>query len=75
MYFVIATMNKDDGVFKSLGNIVENARVFYLIRAEPLYNNPSLEYFLPPLPTFDKGKEDNHVYFSVKESKDVTGRA
>ena len=32
----IAAMNKDDGVVKSLGNIVEDARVFYLIGAEPL---------------------------------------
>ena len=36
-------------------------------------NNPSLEYFLPSLPTFET--EDNHVYFSVKGSENLTGRA
>jgi hypothetical protein len=36
-------------------------------------NNPSLEYFLPAFPTFET--VDNNVYFSLKGSEDLTGRA
>jgi len=73
-------MNKEDGTVKSLGDHVADTRVFYLIRAEPLSfmrklmdDNPSLEYFLPALPMFET--VDNHVYFSLKGSEDLTGRA
>lgn len=57
VYYIIAAMNKEDGVVKSLGDHVADARVFYLIRAEPLSfmrnlmdDNLLLEYFLPPFP-------------------------
>ena len=80
VYYVIAAMSKEDGTVKSLGDHVADARVFYLIRAEPLSfmrklmdDNPSLEYFLPALPMFET--VDNHVYFSLKGSEDLTGRA
>ena len=80
VYYVIAAINKEDGTVKSLGDHVADARVFYLIRAEPLSfmrklmdDNPSLEYFLPALPMFET--VDNHVYFSLKGSEDLTGRA
>ncbi len=80
VYYVIAAMNKEDGTVKSLGDHVADARVFNLIRAEPLSfmrklmdDNPSFEYFLPAFPTFET--VDNHLYFSSKGSEDLTGRA
>ncbi|KAI2508592.1 SAD/SRA domain [Fragilaria crotonensis] len=80
VYYIVAAVNKEDGAVKSLGDHVADARVFYLIRAEPLSfmrnlmdDNPFLEYFLPLPTTFQT--EDNHAYFSVKGSKDLIGRA
>jgi hypothetical protein len=80
VYFVVAAMKKEDGTVKSMGDDVSDARVFNLIRAEPLSfmrklmdDYPSLEHFLPALPTFET--KGNHVYFSLKGSENLTGRA
>jgi alkylated DNA repair dioxygenase AlkB len=77
VYYVIAAMDKEHhNTIVPRGGHVMDARVFYLIRAEPqasmrklMEEHRSLRYFLP---LFEK---ETDFDFSVKGSEELTGRA